>query len=134
MDSCGWPRVDGRVVENGRQTHERRPLVGRRFVAAFTTRRARLADALRGGAATRWIDHCTSPPFVRAHINGTRDRAQYPGSSAGHDSCPVVEGDGGRRRVGTRGARRRWCLVRGEDLDRALELWVGARRATGLSH
>ncbi len=50
---------------------------GPAFELLTTHRGVRLdGHLLRGGAATRTVDHCTSPPFVPRHLMRCRDRAQ----------------------------------------------------------
>ena len=70
----GWLRGSEVGAKDIRRAHERRPYADRRSSCLPTHRGVRLdGHLLRGGAATRTVDHCTSPPFVPR--NPTRRRA-----------------------------------------------------------
>ena len=76
------------------ETHERRP-DGTGVRVAYHPQGVRLdGHLLRGGAATRTVDHCTSPPFVPENRTRTRERKggearASPRSGGGRSAAPT---------------------------------------------
>ena len=98
------------------RAHERRPDADRRS-SAYHPQGVRLnGHLLRGGAATRTVDHCTSPPFVPGN------RTRWARSERKARRCEVApDGSGGRE--ADRADRRR-----AERLERLVEDRVVAGR------